>query len=88
MEATLCHGMNTLGMVATLVEDSQEVLFSQPLINQILVGDIYVDHLHVDLPIGPHVDGLLVGRSPINQPPIGQSHVMVVPPWIWVEHWP
>jgi hypothetical protein len=61
MVTTLCHGMDTLGMVATPIEDSQKVLFSQTLINQILVCNIYVNHLPVDLPIGPPVDGLLVG---------------------------
>jgi hypothetical protein len=51
----------TLGMVATPIEDSQEVLFNQPPVSQILVGNIYVDHLLVDLHVNPHVDGLPIG---------------------------
>jgi len=86
MVATLCDGMDTLGMVATPIKDSQEVLFNQPLINQIFVGDILVDCLHVDLLVSPFVDGLLVGRilvgrSLVNQPFVGQPPFKVVPPW-------
>jgi hypothetical protein len=86
MATTLCDGMDTLGMVVTPIKDSHEVLSNQPLVGQIPIGDILVDHLLVDLPIGPPVDGLFinrihVGRSPINQPHVGQPLVMVVPPW-------
>jgi hypothetical protein len=61
MATTLCHGVDTLRMVVTPIEDSHEVLFNQPLINQIPVGNIFVNHLLVDLHIGPLIDGLLVG---------------------------
>jgi hypothetical protein len=47
-------------MLATLVKDSQEVLFSQPLFSWILVVNIFVNHLHVDLPIGQPIQGLLL----------------------------
>jgi hypothetical protein len=49
-------------MVAIPIKVSHEVLFNQPLIDQILVGDMLVDRLPVDLHVGPLVDGLLVGR--------------------------
>jgi hypothetical protein len=85
MATTLCDGVDTIRMVATPIEDSQEVLFSQPPINQISIGDIHVDHLLVDQPIGPPVNGPLVGkihvcRSLVSQPHVGQPHIMVVPP--------
>jgi hypothetical protein len=57
MVTTLCDGVDTPKIVGTNVEDSQEALFNQPLIGQVFVGDILVD-----LPIGPLVDGLHVGR--------------------------
>jgi hypothetical protein len=76
MVTTLCDGVHTLGMVVKHVEDSQKVLFSQPLVNQIRIGNIPVDHLPLDLPVGPPINGLHVGRIPIGQP-----HIMVVPPW-------
>jgi len=75
MAATLCDGVDTLRMVATLVEDSQ-VVFSQPQVNETHIINILVNHLLVDLPMGPPFDGLSVDRISIDQPPI-----MVVPPW-------
>jgi hypothetical protein len=63
-------------MVTTLVKDSQVVLFSQPQVNETHIINILVNHLPIDLPMGPPFDGLFVGRIPIGQPPI-----MVVPPW-------
>jgi hypothetical protein len=66
MVDTLCDYMHTPRMVATLVEDFQEVLFNQPLVSQIPISDISIDHLLVDLPIGPHVYGLHVGKIPVN----------------------
>jgi hypothetical protein len=81
MEATLCDGMDRPRMVATFVEDSEEVLFSQPLIGQILVGDILIDHLPVDLHVSPPISGLLVSRILINKSLISQPLIMVVPPW-------
>jgi hypothetical protein len=68
---TLCDGMDTPGMVAKPIKNYREVLFYQPRVGQIFVGNINVDHLYVDLPVGAHVDGL----------PIGQPLVMVVPFW-------
>jgi hypothetical protein len=68
-------------MVATPIEDSQEVLFSQPPVNQMSIGNIHVDHLLVDLPIGPLVNGPLVGRIHVGRSLVNQPHVMVVPPW-------
>jgi hypothetical protein len=76
MAATLCDGVDTLRMVTTLVKDSQVVLFSQPQVNETHIINILVNHLPIDLPMGPPFDGLFVGRIPIGQPPI-----MVVPPW-------
>jgi hypothetical protein len=58
MAATLCDGEDTPGMVTTPIEDSKEVLFYQPLVGQILVGNIHVDHLFVDLHVGAPIDGL------------------------------
>jgi hypothetical protein len=81
MEATLCDGVDTPGMVVIFVEDSQEVLFSQPLVDQILVGDILINHLPIDLLVGPLVNELLVGKIPIGRSPISQPLIMVVPPW-------
>ncbi len=52
------------------------MLFSQPLISQIPVGDILVNHLPIDLFVHPHVNGLFVGKIHVGQP-----LVMVVPPW-------
>jgi hypothetical protein len=76
MVTTLCDGVDTVGMVVKHVEDSQKVLFSQPPVDQIRIGNIHVDHLPLNLPVGPLVNGLHVGRIPIGQP-----LVMVVPPW-------
>jgi hypothetical protein len=56
MVATLCDDMDTPGMVATPIEDSWEVLFYQPLVGQILVGNIPINHLFVDLLMGALVD--------------------------------
>jgi hypothetical protein len=75
MVGTLCDGVDTLSMVVKLVEDSQKVLFSQPPVDQIPIGNILVDHLLVDLPMGPPINGLHVGRILVGQP-----LVMVVPP--------
>jgi hypothetical protein len=58
MATILCDYMHIPRMVATLVEDFQEVLLSQPLVGQIPISNISVDHLLVDLPIGPLVYGL------------------------------
>jgi hypothetical protein len=63
-------------MVATPIKDSQKLLFNQPLVGQIFIGNIPIDHLLVDLFVGPHVNGLLVGKIIVGQLP-----VMVVPPW-------
>jgi hypothetical protein len=71
MATTLCGGMDTLGMVATPIEDSKEVLFCQPPVIQIFADDIPFDHLSVDLLVGAFVDGVV----------IGQPLVMAVPPW-------
>jgi hypothetical protein len=76
MATTLCDGMDTPKMVATLVEDSFEVLFNQPPIDQIFVAYIHVDHLLVDQHVDPLINGLHVGRIHV-----GQSPIMVVPPW-------
>jgi hypothetical protein len=76
MATTLCDGVDTPRMVATPIKDSQEVLLSQPSFGQILIGNILVDHLLVDLLVIPPVNGLLVGKIFVAQPPI-----MVVPPW-------
>lgn len=76
MVTTLCEGVDTPGMVAKRVKDFQEVLFNQPLVDQIPISDILVDHLPVDLPVGPIVNGLHVGRMLVGQP-----LVMMVPPW-------
>ncbi len=62
MAITLCDYMHTPGMVATLVKDFQKVLFSQPLVNQIPIGNISVNHLLVELPINPPIYGLPVSR--------------------------
>jgi len=69
--ATLCDGEDTPWMVTTPIKDSHEVLIYQPLVGQIFVGNIHVDHLFVDLHVGAPIDGL----------PISQPLVMVVPPW-------
>jgi hypothetical protein len=58
MATTLCDGVDTPRMVATPTEDSQEVLFYQPLVGQIFVIDMHVDHLFVDLHVGAPIDGL------------------------------
>ncbi len=55
LAATLCDGVDTPGMVATLVKDSHKVLFSQPPISQIPISDI-------------HVNGLFVGKIHVGQP--------------------
>jgi hypothetical protein len=76
MAKTLCDGVDAPRMVVTLVKDSQKVLFSQPQVNQILVNNIPINHLLVDLLMGPPINQLLVGKVFVGQPP-----VMVVPPW-------
>jgi hypothetical protein len=63
--------MHTLRMVATLIKDFQEVLFNQPLVDSIHIGNIFINHLLVDLLIEPpiyglHVGRILVGRSLVN----------------------